>query len=213
MFSHSKNKLFSLLSSLFFLFLTNCEDGNSTDNSEYTFMDGDYADCEYDTLTFVIAGGEPVKLNINGMEVQTFYGAEKLDADSVEIIERRGVSFKDIFDNAQIDLPRDTPINCIARDNWDPLRTRLENDTSKLPTFGFLLDYGYIYAGNPGDKDPLYPEMEGKSLSVDYDLAGDEDVPEYLGGTLSSLGMFRFLMLEEYSATKFGIIELDPQID
>ncbi|MGM0595479.1 MAG: hypothetical protein ACQES9_00415 [Myxococcota bacterium] len=198
---------------LFSLSLTNCDGSNPSDNSNFTFMDGDFADCEYDTLKFVVSGGDPVIVQINGLQVQTFYGANKLDEDSVEIVERRGVALKDILEVAQIDLPRATPVNCIARDNWDPLRTRLENDTSKLPTFGFLLDYGYIYAGNPGDKDPLYPEMEGKSLSIDYNLAGDEDVPEYLGGTLSSLGIFRFLMLEEYSPTKYGIIELDPQVN
>ena len=59
-----------------------------------------------------------------------------------------------------------------------------------------MRDHGYIYVGSPGDKDPLYPEMEGKSLQVDFDLDSDAAVPAAFGGKLAGLGMFRWKMLE-----------------
>lgn len=117
-----------------------------------------------------------------------------------------------ILERAGITLDPETPVNCVARDGWDPLRTRLEGDTSRLPTLQFFRDHAYIYVGSPGDKDPLYPTMEGKSLMVDYDLSEDGQVPEYLGGTLQSLSIFRFMMVEMAGEEERGVFELDPVI-
>ncbi|MBU1238622.1 hypothetical protein KJ865_02840, partial [Myxococcota bacterium] len=128
------------------------------------------------------------------------------------IVTRRGVRFSRLLELAAIDLPDDTPVNCIARDGWDPLRSRLEGDVSLLPTLAFFRDHAYIYVGSPGEKDPLYPTMEGKSLMVDFDLASDEEVPAYLGGTLPAINIFRFMMVELVDEEHRGILELDPVV-
>jgi hypothetical protein len=54
--------------------------------------------------------------------------------------------------------------------------------------------------------------MEGKSLTVDYDVASDAEVPASLGGKLSSLGMFRWKMIEKIHDQTRGIIEISPVV-
>lgn len=196
--------------------LLGCEESSPQDDSEeseYGMMDGDTADCEFDIVTFTVAGGDPTEVSINGLQVEEMYGANKISDDEWEIVTRRGVSFDDILTEAGISVEDDTPVNCTARDDFDPLRTKLGSDTSALPTVSFLRDYGYVYVGSPGDKDPLYPDMEGRSLLVDYDVSAADEVPEYLGGALSSLGMFRWKMIEKLDEDTFGIIEIDPVIE
>jgi hypothetical protein len=184
-------------------------DGNPT---EFTFMEGAVADCEFDVVSFQIAAGAPQETNINGLAVAELPGANKVSADVYETVTRRGVRFSAILSQAGVTQADETPVNCVARDGYDPLRTKLDSDTSKLPTFAFLRDHGYVYVGSPGDKDPLYPTMEGKTLMVDYDMTGDADVPAYLGGTLASIGMFRWKMIEKVDAAQRGVIELDPVV-
>ncbi|MBN2725133.1 MAG: hypothetical protein JXR95_13800 [Deltaproteobacteria bacterium] len=203
-----KKLLIFTLSVFSFLLIQCTGDTPDESTSEYTFMDGEDADCEFDRLTFSLPSGI-IEVSINGLMVEEMNGANKLTADTVETVTRRGVRFSDIFSLAGISLPDETPVNCIARDGYDPLRTKLEGDISKLPTFGFLRDYGYIYVGNPGDKDPLYPEMEGKTLMVDYDIEDEGEIPEYLGGTLASLGIFRWMMVEYMDENQFGIFEMN----
>ena len=197
--------------------LSACTEDDSEDEDEsegeYTMMAGETADCEFDVVTFTIADGDPVAVHINGLPVEEMSGANKVADSEWEIVTRRGVSFDDILTEAGITQEDDTPVNCVARDNFDPLRTKLDSDTSALPTLSFLRDFGYVYIGNPGDKDPLYPEMEGKSLIVDYDVSKDSEVPEYLGGAVSSIGMFRWKMIEKVDDDTYGIIEIDPVIE
>ena len=197
-----------------------CEDtgdvetaADADDVSVYTKMKGETADCEFDVVTFAVSGGDPIEVHINGLPVEKMNGADKVSDDAWEMVTRRGVAFDVILDKAGIDATDDTPVNCVARDNFDPLRTKLSGDTSALPTLGFLKDFGYVYVGKPGDKDPLYPEMEGRSLIVDYDVEGDDDVPAYLGGAVASLGMFRWKMVEKLDSATRGIIEINPVVE
>jgi len=184
--------------------------GDAAQNVDYTNMDKAVAKCEFDAVTFQSDGGALQEVHINGLGVGEMSGADKVSADQWEVVQRRGVRFSDILSKAKITAADDAPINCVARDGWDPLRTKLQNDTSKLPQFAFLRDHGYVYVGSPGDKDPLYPEMEGKSLIVDYDVASDAEVPDYLGGTLAGLGMFRWMMIEKVDDNQRGVIEINP---
>jgi hypothetical protein len=118
-----------------------------------------------------------VEVSVNGFR---WWNVRHLQVDRRHIRglgRRRGVRFSEIFARAGFTADDDTPVNCIARDGYDILRGRLNSDTSRLPTFGFLRDHGYVYVGNPGDKDPLYPQMEGRSLMVDYDVTDDAPFP------------------------------------
>ncbi|HOX47092.1 MAG TPA: hypothetical protein PK668_26095 [Myxococcota bacterium] len=206
-------KLMPLVAALLALGLAvGCGDDGNENPTVFTFMEGAVADCEFDVVSFQIGAGAPQETSINGLAVAELTGANKIDADVFEMVTRRGVRFSAILAEAGVTQADDTPVNCVARDGFDPLRTRLDSDTTKLPTFAFLRDHGYVYVGSPGDKDPLYPEMEGKTLIVDYDMTGDADVPAYLGGTLASLGMFRWKMLEKVDATQRGVIEIDPVV-
>jgi len=152
-----------------------------------------------------------VVADINGLPVHLVQGAAKVGPDEVEVVERRGVRFDSILARAGVSASPASPVNCVARDGWDPLRTRLGGDTGGLPTLDFVQRHAYVYLGHPGDKDPLYPEMEGVSLCVDYDLGADEEVPASLGGTLRALAMHRWLMVERYDEEARGVIEIDPQ--
>ena len=198
-------------SAVIIVLLGQCEGaGNGTQDDGYGKMEGAQADCEFDVLTFTTAGGSPQEVHTNGLPVNEMWGATRLGADTVEVLRRRGVRFSDIFALAGITQPDEIPVNCVARDGWDPLRTQLGGDTSKLPTFAFFRDHAYVYVGSPGEKDPLYPEMEGRSLIVDYDLAEDGEVPAALGGTLAAIGMFRWKMVEKLDETRRGVFEIDP---
>jgi hypothetical protein len=206
-------------------------------------MEGDRANCEYPVLTFKMSDGSLFKLDINGLPVQTFNGAELLrqscnDPANWKVVERRGVSFADIFDAAGIDAPDNTPVNVISRDGWDVLRKKLGGDTAKIPNFEYFRDYAYVYVGSPGlkdpslpvdepgnfAKDPLYPAMEGKSLCVDYNhdtVVGAQEQAAALGMDCAfegCFGSFRYKMLEKidegmYGLEKdmYGIIEINPQ--
>jgi len=187
------------------------DDGEKADIGEETGMTGQTADCEFDTVTFKLADGSLVEVSVNGLQVEEMNGAEKSGADTVEVVKRRGVRFIDILEKGAITAYDVTPVNCVARDGFDPFRTKLAGDATKLPTFAFLRDYGYVYVGSPGDKDPLYPEMEGRSLIVDYDLSADAEVPASLGGKLTALNMFRWKMVEKVDDGQRGILELDPK--
>jgi len=173
--------------------------------------EGPTADFEFDVVSFKVADGDEQKVHINGLPLEEMAGADRVSGTEWETTTRTGVRFSEILDQADITADDDTPVNCVARDNFDPLRTKLGNDTSKLVQFAFFRDNAYVYVGSPGDKDPLYPEMEGKSLIVDYDIDSDGDVPAYLEGTLAGLGMFRWKMIEEIeSENVHGVIEIDP---
>ena len=191
------------------------EDPSSKDNTpaEYTAMTEETADCEFDIVTFRIGEGDPIEVSINDLPVEEMSGADKVADGEWEIVTRRGVAFDEILDKAGIDEDKDTPINCVARDNFDPLRTKLSSDTSALPTLSFFRNYAYVYVGNPGDKDPLYPDMEGRSLIVDWDISSDDEVPEYLGGAISAIGMFRWKMVEKVDDETYGVFEIDPVIE
>lgn len=175
-------------------------------------LGGEVASLEFDTVTLTIAGGAPQEVHLNGLPVEALAGADKVSSDTWEVVQRRGVRFSDIFAAAGVTVADDVKVNCVARDGFDPLRTRLGGDPSGLPTYAFVRDHGYVYVGSPGDKDPLYPEMEGRSLIVDYDLASDAEVPAELGGALASLGMFRWKMIERLDEAQRGVIELDPVV-
>jgi hypothetical protein len=177
-----------------------------------TGMTTDIAYCEFDVVTFTIAGSVPQEVHINGLAVADLPGADKVTADTWQVVTRRGVRFSEILAHGAVVATDDAPVNCVARDGFDPLRTKLANNTTKLPPFAFIRDHGYVYVGSPGDKDPLYPTMEGKSLIVDYDVASDADVPAYLGGKISSLGMFRWKMIEKINDQTRGIIEISPVV-
>ncbi len=209
-----KNLLLSL-SLLLSLLLPACASEDAADGGDdglYTAMEGPVADCEFDLLTFKLPDGTLVEVSINGLTVEELAGSEPVDKTTVAPTRRRGVRFSRILDLGALSVPDSAPVNCVARDDWDPLRTVLQNDLAKLPTFAFLRDHGYVYVGNPGDKDPLYPEMEGKGLIVDYDLTSDAQVPAHVGTTLAALNMHRWKMIEFVDATQRGLIELDAQL-
>lgn len=170
------------------------------------------ANCEFDVVTFSVAGGAPQEVHLNGLPVADLPGANKVTGDAWEVVTRRGVRFSEIMAKGGVTAPEEAPVNCVARDGFDPLRTKLAQDTTKLPPFAFVRDHGYVYLGRPGDKDPLYPTMEGKSLIVDYDPTSDAEVPAALGGKLSSLGMFRWKMIEKIDEQTRGIIEISPVV-
>jgi hypothetical protein len=170
------------------------------------------ANFEFDVVTFTNSGGLPQEAHLNGLALADLPGANKVSADVWEVVTRQGVRFSDILTKAGVIAAEDAPVNCVARDGFDPLRTKLAKDTTRLPTFAFLRDHGYVYVGSPGDKDPLYPTMEGKSLIVDYDAGSDAEVPLSLGGKLSSLGMFRWKMIEKLDELTRGIIEISPVV-
>jgi hypothetical protein len=185
--------------------------GNTpSDGTSFAAMAGAFADCEYDVLTFTRAEGPSQEVHINGLPVEALPGANKVSASSWEVVRRRGVRFSTILTHVGISVGDDTPVNGIGRDGYDTLREKLQNDTSELPHFDFIRDHGYVYVGSPGDKDPLYPEMEGRTLMVDYDMDGDSDVPDYLGGTITSLSIVRWKMMEKFDDTHYGTIEIDP---
>ncbi len=190
--------------------LSACDDQEQQESStESEGMSSAQAELDFHELTFSLAGEEQI-VSINGLPVEVLKGAIKVDVDKVKVLERRGVRFSQIFERAGFEIADETPINCIARDGWDPLRTRLENDRKRLPSFAFLRDRGYIYVGNPGDKDPLYPEMEGHALMVDYDLSETDELPPSLGSSLSDLNFFRWKMVERVDNAQYGVIEIDP---
>lgn len=195
--------------------LSACDDNTNTENNnnEWSFMNKDQADCEFDILTFTTSDGTLIEVSVNGLPVVEVPGINKLTVDTFEMVTRRGVRFSEIFARAGLNVDDTTPVNCIARDGYDILRGRLAMDTSKLPTFGFLRDHGYVYVGNPGDKDPLYPQMEGRSLMVDYDVTEDANVPENLGGTVMGMNQYRFKMVEKVDAQQGGLFEINPVVE
>ena len=77
----------------------------------------------------------------------------------------------------------------------------------------FRSDHGYIFVGSAGDKDPLYPSMDGKTLLVDYDLTEHAEVPEYLGGDIIGMSMYRYKMVEKIDAEQFGLFVIDPVVE
>lgn len=192
--------------------LLSCGGSGPSQPPATTGMEGAVAACAFDVVTLQQPGLAPREVQLNGLPVSELPGADKVAADSWERVTRRGVRVSTILQRAGLTLDDATPVNCVARDGFDPLRTRLGGDTSKLPTFATLRDHGYVYVGSPGDKDPLYPEMEGRSLIVDYDFATDGEVPAALGGKLASLGMFRCKMVEKVDDQQRGVFELDPVV-
>jgi len=190
--------------------LTAC--GGATADGDPTGMEGDTADCPFPMLHFSVAGADLVAISVNGLPVEELFGAEKSDVDQVEVVTRRGVRFSHLLALAGVEADDEAPVNCIARDNFDPLRSRLQGDTSLLPTLAFFREHAYVYVDSPGEKDPLYPTMEGRSLAVDFDLTSDEEVPAYLGGTLPAINMFRFKMVEMVDETQRGVFEIDPVV-
>jgi hypothetical protein len=199
-------------------------------------MLGPVADCQYPVLTFRVGGAEQ-ELDINGLPVRTFWGAQLLcqSCDNPAnwlVLHRRGVSFADIFAAAGIDVPDSTPVNFIGRDGWDPWRTVLGCNPDRLMTFGYLRDNAYIYVGGaglkdpslpvdaPGNfaKDPLYPAMECWSLCLDFNhdsVLGAQAAAYAEGmevGQVGCFGQYRYSMLEKYSDSACGLIEIDPQM-
>jgi hypothetical protein len=195
------------------------------------------ADCMYSVLTFKLADSSLAELDINSLPVREFWGANLLrqscnNPDNWQVLRRRGVSFADILDAAGINLPDSTPVNFMGRDGWDPWRTVLGCNPDKLMTIGYLRQYGYIYVGSPGlkdpslpvdapgnfAKDPLYPQMEGRSLCIDFDFESilDAQAAAFTEGMEVApegcFGQYRYSMLEKYSETMLGIIEIDPQM-
>jgi hypothetical protein len=178
---------------------------------------GDIANYKYDVLTFTIAGGQKIEVPINGLPIEAMKGGKKVEGTTWEIVDRRGVRLSQILDKAGITADDSLPVNLIGRDGYDALRVKIQ-DTAKLPTLGFMRQYAYVYAGDPGSKDPLYPELGSNSLIVDYNLASDADVPAYLGGTIASLSTLRMKMMEKIDTADFGepdgvaqgLVEIDP---
>jgi hypothetical protein len=187
-------------------------DGPSGSCGTRSFMEAAKADCEFSILTFQVGSASPIEVDINGLAVEEMDGAQKSSSGdgSWEFTRRRGVRMSAILQKAGVTAGEDAPVNCVARDGYDPLRTRLQGDVLKLPRFAFVRDDGYVHLGSPGDKDPLYPDMEGKSLFMDYDLASDAEVPEELGTEISSLSAFRWKMMEKVDPHQRGTIEIDP---
>ncbi|MBU1068499.1 hypothetical protein KJ975_02930 [Myxococcota bacterium] len=219
-----KNLLISLFTLTLAVFLPACDDGekttnnntnntNNVNNHTYTFMTGDVADCEFDVLTFQTADGTPVEVSLNGLPVEDLDGVNKLSLEEFEVVARRGVRMSEIFTRAGITMDDSTPVNCIARDGYDVLRAKLGSDTAALPTFAFMRDHGYIYVGGAGDKDPLFPEMEGRTLMVDYDLTEDVEVPQNLGAGILAMNMYRYKMVEKVDAAQRGLFELNPVVE
>ncbi len=215
-----KRLTLSLLTLSLALFLSACDDdeknannANNVNNHTWTFMTGDEADCEFDVLTFQTADGTPIEVSINGLAVDELDGVNKLSLEEFEVVTRRGVRLSAIFERAGITAEDDTPVNCIARDGYDVLLARLGGDTAQLPTFAFMRDHGYIFVGSAGDKDPLYPSMDGKTLLVDYDLTEHAEVPEYLGGDIIGMSMYRYKMVEKIDAEQFGLFVIDPVVE
>ncbi len=195
-----------------------CGGNGTSKETTFTNMDGLTADCEFDVVTFKIGNGALQEVHINGLDVYDLNGNVKNADGTWAPVEpkHRGARFSDILTKAGISVGAsisvDTPVNCVARDNFDPLRTKLGSNTTKVPHFDFFRDYGYVYVGNAGSGSPLYPTMEGKTLIVDYNVASDDEVPDYINnaGTIASLGMFRWKMIEKVDDQNQGIIELDP---
>lgn len=197
-------------------------------------MDGRKANCEYPVLTFKMADGSTREVNLNGLPVRTFYGAELVcqpcaNPGNWRLVTRRGVAMADVFAAAGITAVNHTPINMVGRDGFDVLRMKLSGDTDKIPNFGYINAFAYVYVGAPGfkdpanpsvetAKDPLYPDMEGKSLCIDYNhetIIGAADQAGAMGvdttGCDACFGAFRMSMLEKFDETHCGVIEIDPQ--
>lgn len=192
-----------------------CSDGGAAPDQgdgSYRGMAGAVAECEFSLLTLRLAEGPLQEVDINGLPVEEMHGGEK-NGLAVDVVRRRGVRLSAIFARAGLSADEQTPVNGIGRDGYDPLRTRLGGDTSQLPDFGFVRDEGYVYLGGGGEKDVLhYPEMEGRSLMIDYDLASDAEVPAELGGMLSSIGQYRWKMMEKLGDQERGVLEIDPVV-
>lgn len=211
-----KNLMISLLT--LSLSLSACDDGgnkatNNGNNHTWTFMTGDVADCEFDVLTLRTADGTPLEVSVNGLPVEDLDGVNKLSLETFEVVTRRGVRFSELFARAGITAGDDTPVNCVARDGYDVLLAKLGSDPTRLPTFAFMRDHGYVYVGGAGDKDPLFPEMEGKTLLVDYDLTEDAEVPAHMGGTILGMNLYRYKMAEKVSDSARGLFVIDPMME
>jgi hypothetical protein len=217
-----KTLLVSLFTLALALFLSACDDDgnkhntnnvNNQNNHTWTFMTGDIADCEFHVLTIQTADGTPIEVSLNGLPVDELDGVNKLSLEDFEVVTRRGVRLSAILTRAGVSMDDATPVNCIARDGYDVLRARLGSDTTRLPTFAFMRDHGYVYVGNAGDKDPLYPEMEGRTLLVDYDLTEDAEVPEHMGAGILAMNQYRYKMVEKISENQRGLFEINPVVE
>lgn len=189
------------------------ESGNGGENiksetTTYRGMDGDVADLEYNIVTIKKLDGSKVEVDLNGLKVEAVKGAQKDDSGNWNIIDRRGVRMNTIFAKAGLNVADDQAVTFIGRDGYDVFRTKLKNDADKLPKFNWMKQYGYVYVGNGGNKDPLYPLHEGKTLNVDYDLAADNEVPENIGTAIGALSNLRALMIEKVDDSTYGLIEL-----
>jgi hypothetical protein len=199
---HHRSLLSTLILSALAFSLTACGDGPG-DDDEQTPPAGDVAAFKYDVLTLNVGGGEKLEVSLNGLPLEAVKGADKVEGTTWEVVERRGVRFSKILEKAGITGDDSMPVNLIGRDGFDPLRTRIK-DTAKLPRLDFMRAHAYVYAGDPGSKDPLYPEVGAHSLIVDYDLESDADVPAYLGGSIASLSLMRMRMMEKVDLAEFG---------
>ncbi len=180
------------------------------------------ANFEFDTLTFKISGGDLSSVSVNGKPLEKLNGGQK-QGETYVVVEREGVRFSHIFADMG-SFSDELRVNAIGRDNYDSLRTKLGGDITKLPTVKEMSENGYVYVCDPGSKDPLNPFMANRSLCIDYDYASNEDVPEYLGGSLSSVGQLRWKMVETIEEAHhleelgldepvYGVIEIDPKIE
>ena len=219
-----KSLMISLFALTLAVFLPACDDDksttnnntnnvNNTNNHTWTFMTGDVADCEFHVLTLQTADGTPIEVSLNGLPVEELDGVNKLSLEEFEVVTRRGVRLSAIFTRAGLTVDDATPVNCIARDGYDVLRAKLGSDTAALPTFAFMRDHGYIYVGGAGDKDPLFPEMEGRTLLVDYDLTEDVEVPAHMSGTILGMNQYRYKMVEKVDDTQYGLFEINPVVE
>ncbi|MDR0964958.1 MAG: hypothetical protein LBM75_00340 [Myxococcales bacterium] len=193
------------------------DDENNTDSNN----DGcpAIANFKYDTVVIQKSNKTQVDVSLNGLPVKKMKGAIKKDGTNWDIVERCGVSFDEIFKKAQLSEDDSFPVNLIGGDGFDALRTKIQ-DTAKLPKVDFMRAHAYIYADDPGNKHPAYPEIGTDGLIVDYDLESDADVPEYIGTGIAALSMMRMKVMEKVDATTdfddpdlglyYGLIEINP---
>lgn len=217
-----KNRLpfFSLVALPFVLCACDDDDDDhfvTRDGGLETFEDPDAQVTEwpFDEVQVKLGSSDELRsVHLNSLPFADFAGHKKVGDDlTFEQVTRRGVSFLEILNRSSVDHSYDDkPMNCIARDGYDPLRTRLKKDASLLPTVGFMRESAYVYRCSPGSKDPLYPEMEKKSLCVDFNLTEESQIPENLGKTWADLSKHWWQMVETIDQDTKGIFEIDPQL-
>ncbi len=175
------------------------------------------ANWPYDTLQVKVGPtADPIAVKLNGTPVEDLIGHDKNGND----ISAEAIPFSVILDKAGVDAATydGKVINCVARDNFDPLRTKLSCDPTQAPTVGDFRKYAFVYncTGKNEDGTPL----DGKALCVNYKFASESEIPANMGKAYSDLGKHQWSKIETVDDESLGVkdsghgvIEIDPDLE